>query len=410
MTPTTSERLRRALAADLRRQGWLRSKAIEDAFRAVARERFVPEALADRGLKAVYRDESIVTKRTAQGMALSSSSQPAIMAKMLELLDVHPGDRVLEIGAGTGYNAALLEHLTTRTGRVTSIDIDAEIARHARRALSETGTRAKVIVGDGRAGHPAGAPFDRIIVTASAQKIPAAWFDQLADGGRLVVPMNLRPSGGGIQAIPALQREGQTLTSVETTWGWFMTLHGGDGGPTTREPSLNASHSHDSTHTGLASLTGPGIGPLSVSGARLLLSALLAEPGEPVRQGVTGFVDGEPASLLIYLLLSIAPRRLVSLHDRQRWGIGLVDGRTHSAGIVSLRNPWSRLDPDHPVRRARWRLDAYGGDAAAQQLEQLIDEWRQIERAGRTELKIIARRSADAMRPRFSWSEREPRS
>jgi protein-L-isoaspartate(D-aspartate) O-methyltransferase len=81
----------------------------------------VPEALADRGLEAVYRDESIVTKRSAQGMAVSSSAQPAIMARMLELLEVQPGDRVLEIGAVTGYNAALFEHLTTRTGRMTSI-------------------------------------------------------------------------------------------------------------------------------------------------------------------------------------------------------------------------------------------------------------------------------------------------
>jgi hypothetical protein len=66
-------------------------------------------------------------------------------------------------------------------------------------------------------------------------------------------------------------------------------------------------------------------------------------------------------------------------------------------GSFRCVTPWSRLDPDHPVRRARWRLDAYGGDAAAQQLQQLIDRWQQIERAGRTELQIIARRSADAL-------------
>jgi methyltransferase of FxLD system len=403
MARTASERLRRSLTADLRRQGWLRSPAVEDAFREVARERFVPEALVDRGLEAIYRDESIVTKRTAEGMAISSSSQPAIMAKMLDLLDVQPGDRVLEIGAGTGYNAALLAHLTTRTGRVTSVDIDAEIVRRARRALRETQTRVKVIVGDGRAGHSACAPFDRIIVTASAPEIPAAWFDQLADGGRLVVPMNLRPAGGGIQAIPALQRQGQILTSIETTWGWFMSLHAGDGGPPVREPILNANHSHDSLNSSLAAMTGPGVGPLSASAAHRLLCALLSPPHKPVRRGVTSFVDGAPASLLIYLMLAIAPRRLISQHDKQRWGIGLVDGRTHSAAIVSLRNPWSRIEPSHPVRQARWRLDAYGGDAAAQQLDQLIQEWRPIERAGRTKLKIVARRSENVMTPRFDW-------
>jgi methyltransferase of FxLD system len=405
MPRTASERLRRSMAADLRRRGWLRSRAVEDAFRAVAREWFVPEALVDHGLEAVYRDESIVTKRTAGGLAISSSSQPAIMARMLEFLDVQPGHRVLGIGAGTGYNAALLGYLTTSTGRVTTVDIDGQIARRARRALRETGTRAKVVVGDGRAGHAAGAPFDRIIVTASAQEIPAAWFDQLADAGRLVVPMNLRPAGGGIQAIPALQRQGWTLTSMEMTWGWFMTLHGGDGGRP-GAPGLNANHSHDCSHTSLASLTGPGVAPLSAKGARHLLSALLASPRAPVRQGVTSSAAGEPASLLIYLMLAINPRRLVSLHHHQRLGIGLVDGRTHSAAIVSLRDPWLGVDPEQRVRQVRWRLDAYGGDAASRQLERLIDDWRQIERAGRTELKIVARRADDVMRPRFAWAQR----
>ena len=80
------------------------------------------------------------------------------MAKMLELLAPKPGDRVLEIGTGTGYNAALLAEMVGSHGRVTSVDVDAGLARRARRASREAGYRMSVKVGDGREGHPSGAP------------------------------------------------------------------------------------------------------------------------------------------------------------------------------------------------------------------------------------------------------------
>jgi protein-L-isoaspartate(D-aspartate) O-methyltransferase len=227
MARTASERQRRSLTAALRARGALSSPRVEAAFHAVARERFVPETLADGGLKAVYRDEAIVTKRGAQGLPLSSSSQPAIMAKMLELLDVQPGDRVLEVGAGTGYNAALLAHLAGPAGRVTSIDIDADLVRRARRALRDAGARATIVAGDGREGHAARAPYDRIIATAGADEIPMAWIEQLREGGWLVLPLRLDPERGAIQLIPALQRRGGALRSVGLTWGGFiMPLHG----------------------------------------------------------------------------------------------------------------------------------------------------------------------------------------
>ncbi len=124
MARTTSERLRRSLIADMHAKGALSSPRVKAAFLAVAREQFVLEAFANGGLKAVYRDDAIVTKRSDQGFPLWSSSQPSLMAKMLELLDVQLGDRVLEVGAGTGYNTALLAHLTGPSGRVTCIDID----------------------------------------------------------------------------------------------------------------------------------------------------------------------------------------------------------------------------------------------------------------------------------------------
>lgn len=301
MALTASERHRRSLTADLRGKGALSDRRVEQAFRAVAREHFLPETLADGGLGAVYRDEAILTKRSAQGMPLSSSSQPAIMARMLELLDVQPGDRVLEIGAGTGYNAALLAHLVGPTGRVVSIDIDPDLVRKARRALREAGARAKIVAGDGREGYGAGAPFDRIIVTASAGEIPPPWLEQLREAGRLVLPLRLDPERGAIQVIPALERRDGSLRSVDLTWGGFMPLHGGDGGSQAPPSSLSAVHSSHGRHVALASLSGDGIGQLAAQAARRLLTSLLSTPDQPRRRGVTTLSSMQPPGLLLYL-------------------------------------------------------------------------------------------------------------
>ena len=181
MPLTASERHRRSLTAALRAKGALSDRRVEEAFEAVAREHFLPETIADGGLEAVYRDEAILTMRSAQGMPLSSSSQPAVMARMLELLDVQPGDRVLEIGAGTGYNAALLAHLAGPSGRVVSID--PELARKARRALRDAGAHARIVAGDGRDGYAAGAPFDPDHRDRLSWRVPRGLAGAAARGG-----------------------------------------------------------------------------------------------------------------------------------------------------------------------------------------------------------------------------------
>lgn len=147
----SGERFRRQLVNELRQRGVIRSRAVDDAFRAVPREAYLPTVAAEQGVARIYRDEAIAIKRDVGGMPLSCSTQPALMAEMLELLDVRPGDRVLETGTGTGYNAALLAHIVGTAGRVTTIDLDAQPARQARRALRDGGYRVAVKVGDGRA-------------------------------------------------------------------------------------------------------------------------------------------------------------------------------------------------------------------------------------------------------------------
>ncbi len=127
----------------------------------------------------------------------SSCSQPSIVADMLNALDVWPGQSVLEIGTGTGWNAALLANRVSAHGQVVTIEVDPCMAASARRALTDAGYHPLVITADGLAGHPAGAPYDRVICTAAIrERVPWAWLDQLRPGGRLVTPWGTDWSNG----------------------------------------------------------------------------------------------------------------------------------------------------------------------------------------------------------------------
>jgi protein-L-isoaspartate(D-aspartate) O-methyltransferase len=170
------------------------------AFSAVPRHLFVPDvALAD-----AYRDDVVFTKRDADGTALSSVSAPWLVAAMLERLGPPSGGRVLEIGSG-GWNAALLRHLVGPGGSVTSVDIDAEVIARAARCLAGTPWQdVRLVLGDGWSGVPDGAPYDGITVTVQATALADAWLDQLAPGGRLVVPLRVR----GLGRLLAFARDG----------------------------------------------------------------------------------------------------------------------------------------------------------------------------------------------------------
>ncbi|HTD79427.1 MAG TPA: methyltransferase domain-containing protein, partial [Chloroflexota bacterium] len=137
-----SRAYRRALVQTLQRDGHLHSARAADALLAVPREVFVPGV----ALPDVYcPSEAIVTKRLA-GVSVSSASAPEVIALMLEQLDPQPGQRVLEIGAGTGYNAALLAHMVGETGDVVTVDIDEDLVLSAREHLSTAGCKQVTVV------------------------------------------------------------------------------------------------------------------------------------------------------------------------------------------------------------------------------------------------------------------------
>jgi protein-L-isoaspartate O-methyltransferase len=119
----------------------------------------------------------------------SSCSKPSIVADMLDALDLYPGHSVLEIGTGTGWNAALLARRVGTRGQVVSIEVDPEIAEGARAALAAAGYSPLVITGDGAEGYPDAAPYDRVVSTAAVREtVPRAWLRQTRPGGLIVTP------------------------------------------------------------------------------------------------------------------------------------------------------------------------------------------------------------------------------
>jgi protein-L-isoaspartate(D-aspartate) O-methyltransferase len=185
-----SRAFRRRLVDTLRGDGHLGSDRVAQALLAVPRELFVPGL----PLEEVYRpSEAIVTKRI-DGVSVSSASAPEVVALMLEQLDPQPGERVLEIGAGTGYNAALLAYLVGESGRVVTLDVDEDLVLGAREHLLTAGyAQVEVVQADGAVGYPDDQGYDRIMLTVASRDIAPAWHKQLRRPlGRLVMPLALR--------------------------------------------------------------------------------------------------------------------------------------------------------------------------------------------------------------------------
>lgn len=210
--------LRAALVEQLCKRGTICTSRVADAFHAVARHLFLPGVPLERA----YANDSVILKRDQDGTALSAVSAPVIIAMMLEQLKVEPGQRVMEIGSG-GYNAALLKELAGPDGCVTTVDIDQDVVDRACQGLAAAGYHdVRVLRADGEFGAEAYAPFDRIVVTAGAWDIPHAWVDQLAEGGRLVVPLRMR----GLTRSVAFEHTGRHLVSRAYELCGFVPMQG----------------------------------------------------------------------------------------------------------------------------------------------------------------------------------------
>jgi protein-L-isoaspartate(D-aspartate) O-methyltransferase len=212
--PGEDPRREAMVRAQIERRG-VHDPRVLEALRRVPRERFVPADQAEHA----YEDRALPI-----GMG-QTISQPYIVAVMTAALRAGDDDRVLEIGTGSGYQAAVLAHLAAH---VWSIERHAELAHAARSRLADLGiTNVTVIVGDGTAGHPAAAPYDRILVTAGAPRVPGALEAQLAPGGRLVIPVGT----AWHQDLQILERTPAGFRSETGDACIFVPLVGRDGWP-----------------------------------------------------------------------------------------------------------------------------------------------------------------------------------
>lgn len=191
----------------------IHDQRVLDVFGSVPRHRFVPQADRDRA----YSDHPLPV---GHGQTIS---QPYMVALMTQYLHLRGGEKVLEIGTGSGYQTGILAQLA---GSIYTIERIAQLSESARKTLDELGYGdIHFKIGDGTLGWPEEAPFDRILVTAGAPHVPRPLTDQLADGGRLVIPVGSRSS----QILQIVCRHGDRLRTIDGCMCVFVKLIGQEG-------------------------------------------------------------------------------------------------------------------------------------------------------------------------------------
>lgn len=213
-----SEEREAMVATQLAARG-IQSLRVLDAMRLVPRHCFVPPECAH----LAYDDRPLPI-----GLG-QTISQPYMVAHMTDLLELDPADRVLEIGTGSGYQAAVLAQLCAE---VITLERHPALLEHARECLDRLGYRnITTLIGDGTLGYGGRAPYNAILVTAGSPRIPSALLEQLAEGGRLVCPVGNRYQ----QRLTRVIRQGNTLIPHEYTECIFVPLTGQDGWPAERD-------------------------------------------------------------------------------------------------------------------------------------------------------------------------------
>jgi protein-L-isoaspartate(D-aspartate) O-methyltransferase len=227
-----SQQVPRAYVARLKAAGVIRSPAVEAALGAVPRHALLERVwTGERGewteaqltLELAYSERALITRLGADGNPTSSSSQPALVASMLEALNLAPGMRVLEIGAGTGYNAALISEIVGDQSLVTTIDYQADVVAQTRRLLAAAGYGGiDLRAGDGFEGAADRAPFDRIVATVGVSDLAPAWLQQLQPDGHLLLPLR----HDGANPLIDFVRDGPGVRGRYAGFSGFMPIQG----------------------------------------------------------------------------------------------------------------------------------------------------------------------------------------
>lgn len=332
---------RQRMCERLRTSGLLNSHDVEQAFRCVPRERFVPKSSpAD-----VYAD-AVIPVSDPQGRWRTTSSQPGMMALMLEQLDLRRGHRALEIGTGTGYNAAVMSHIVGPEGRIDSVEIDEAAARDAAAALEQAGYRVAVHAADGADGWPGNAPYDRIIATVAVWDLPDCWFEQASRDARIVVPLTIL----GTEYSAALARDNGAWKSLSLSPCGFVRFRGRLRHPDARLDVGGPLHPVLCLHSE----------PSQLPPEEALDRWLGSGAGESLRQSVT---RERWEGLVMWVLMRHGPRRLLRVESRAGglgWvGSGLALWDTEGMAVLAA-DGW---------------LQRYGEGATADELIRLHASW-----------------------------------
>jgi protein-L-isoaspartate(D-aspartate) O-methyltransferase len=174
------EQKRKRLVENLKLEGRIKSKSVEEAFLKIPRENFVTESVKN----FAYADTPL---EIGSGQTISA---PHMVAIMCEALDVNKGHKILEIGAGSGYHSAIVSELVGKNGRIYTVERHGNLAEFAENNLKKTKIKNVIVkIGDGSLGLEEYSPYDRIYVTCSAPNIPQPLIDQLKDGGKMLIPV-----------------------------------------------------------------------------------------------------------------------------------------------------------------------------------------------------------------------------
>jgi protein-L-isoaspartate(D-aspartate) O-methyltransferase len=320
----------------------LLDNGIEQALLRCPRHLYLP----NHSLEEAYADDAVLTKERG---GCSSCSQPSLVVTMLSHLDVSVGDNVLEIGAGSGWNSALIRQLVGPEGKVTSIDIDDEMVAFALANQQRNGIDGvHIVCGDGALGYAPGQPYDRIIVTAGVSDISPHWIEALRPGGRLVVPIwfNTLQYSVAFDLNLAPDRE---LVSVAATQAGFMPLRGAFAEAVTRDSKPDFTVEYDAS-------AGVPIGQV----VELL--------GTPARSSTVAALD-RPESFRFVEYLGLTGQALVRLHYQEKslHPYCFYHDNSVTSIVPEYQGPGTlRLLPE---------VATYGGNPSLERLLELARQW-----------------------------------
>ncbi len=344
--------LQSELLRELRSNQLLADPDIDAAFSQIPRHLFLPQF----DLTTVYQDKAIALKVSPSGETLSSSSQPTMMAIMLQQLRLAPDMNVLEIGTASGYNAAILSQIVGAGGHTTTLEIDRELAEEARNNLLRAGFGKVLVVDcDAAGGYEPRAQYDRIMATAGVWDVPRKWLQQLRADGRLVVPIWL--DGVQVSAAFTPQPDG-TYLSVDNRPCAFVYLQGLAAGPDVRKR----------VGGGYLEVIADDVDKIDTAALHLLLS----EDVEIQRLGKVLRPEEFWYGLQLYLMMREPPRYVFAVYAIPEGelaygmaGNGIMLFRPNSAVFAAY-------DDGGVVR-------CYGGAAAFLKLQALFDDWLSLE-------------------------------